>query len=86
MINAFFYLVLSIISEERFVILIGRSDIDEKGARLPVLNSQSRALEACTGMSANTHTDVLLAGAFAAFTVDLLIYPLDTVGIPPQVI
>ncbi|KAM3071344.1 hypothetical protein ACMFMG_008936 [Clarireedia jacksonii] len=26
----------------------------------------------------NTHTDVLLAGAFAAFTVDLLVYPLDT--------
>lgn len=27
----------------------------------------------------NTHIDVLLAGAFAAFTVDLLVYPLDTV-------
>ncbi|KAK2626963.1 hypothetical protein QTJ16_004138 [Diplocarpon rosae] len=26
----------------------------------------------------NTHTDVLLAGGFAAFTVDLLVYPLDT--------
>ncbi|KAG0649639.1 S-adenosylmethionine [Hyphodiscus hymeniophilus] len=26
----------------------------------------------------NTHTDVLLAGAFAAFSVDLLVYPLDT--------
>ncbi|KAE8452361.1 hypothetical protein EG329_001061 [Mollisiaceae sp. DMI_Dod_QoI] len=26
----------------------------------------------------NTHTDVLLAGAVAAFTVDLLVYPLDT--------
>ncbi|MCJ1354309.1 MAG: hypothetical protein MMC33_004297 [Icmadophila ericetorum] len=26
-----------------------------------------------------TNTDVLIAGAFAAFTVDLLIYPLDTV-------
>ncbi|RDW66283.1 mitochondrial carrier protein-like protein [Coleophoma cylindrospora] len=26
----------------------------------------------------NTHYDVLLAGAFAAFTVDLLVYPLDT--------
>jgi len=26
----------------------------------------------------NAHTDVLLAGAFAAFTVDLLVYPLDT--------
>ncbi|KAI9761425.1 MAG: hypothetical protein M4579_001075 [Chaenotheca gracillima] len=26
----------------------------------------------------NTHTDILLAGAFAAFTVDLLVYPLDT--------
>ncbi|KAK7536296.1 mitochondrial carrier protein [Phyllosticta citribraziliensis] len=29
-------------------------------------------------MSGNTHTDILLAGAFAAFTVDLLVYPLDT--------
>jgi len=28
--------------------------------------------------SPNTTTDILLAGAFAAFTVDLLIYPLDT--------
>lgn len=27
----------------------------------------------------NTNTDILLAGAFAAFTVDLLVYPLDTV-------
>ncbi|KAK7714873.1 hypothetical protein SLS57_006944 [Botryosphaeria dothidea] len=26
----------------------------------------------------NTTTDILLAGAFAAFTVDLLVYPLDT--------
>ncbi|XMA11144.1 hypothetical protein WAI453_003935 [Rhynchosporium graminicola] len=26
----------------------------------------------------STHTDVLLAGGFAAFTVDLLVYPLDT--------
>lgn len=26
----------------------------------------------------STHSDVLLAGAFAAFTVDLLVYPLDT--------
>lgn len=30
-------------------------------------------------MSGNTHTDILLAGAFAAFTVDLLVYPLDTI-------
>ncbi|KAJ9663784.1 hypothetical protein H2201_005505 [Coniosporium apollinis] len=29
-------------------------------------------------MSGNTNTDILLAGAFAAFTVDLLVYPLDT--------
>ncbi|KAF2428683.1 mitochondrial carrier protein [Tothia fuscella] len=29
-------------------------------------------------MSGNTHTDILLAGAIAAFTVDLLVYPLDT--------
>ncbi|EJD55347.1 mitochondrial carrier [Auricularia subglabra TFB-10046 SS5] len=27
----------------------------------------------------STNTDILLAGAFAAFTVDLLVYPLDTV-------
>ena len=27
----------------------------------------------------NTNTDILIAGAFAAFTVDLLVYPLDTV-------
>ncbi|KAG9232915.1 mitochondrial carrier protein-like protein [Amylocarpus encephaloides] len=27
----------------------------------------------------NTHTDILLAGAIAAFTIDLLVYPLDTV-------
>ncbi|KAL8824858.1 MAG: hypothetical protein Q9191_004774 [Dirinaria sp. TL-2023a] len=27
----------------------------------------------------NTNTDILLAGAFAAFTVDLLVYPLDTI-------
>jgi len=26
----------------------------------------------------STHSDVLLAGAFAAFAVDLLVYPLDT--------
>ncbi|KAI9674742.1 MAG: hypothetical protein M1817_001646 [Caeruleum heppii] len=26
----------------------------------------------------NTNTDILVAGAFAAFTVDLLVYPLDT--------
>ncbi|KAI5843234.1 mitochondrial carrier protein-like protein [Tricharina praecox] len=26
-----------------------------------------------------THTDILLSGAFAAFTVDLLVYPLDTI-------
>jgi len=29
-------------------------------------------------MSGNKHTDVLLAGGFAAFSVDLLVYPLDT--------
>ncbi|KAF2796236.1 mitochondrial carrier protein [Melanomma pulvis-pyrius CBS 109.77] len=29
-------------------------------------------------MSGNTNTDILLAGAIAAFTVDLLVYPLDT--------
>ncbi|MCJ1248395.1 hypothetical protein MMC30_005612 [Trapelia coarctata] len=27
----------------------------------------------------NTNTDILLAGAFAAFSVDLLVYPLDTI-------
>lgn len=29
-------------------------------------------------MSGNTNSDILLAGAIAAFTVDLLVYPLDT--------
>ncbi|KAF2234659.1 mitochondrial carrier [Viridothelium virens] len=29
-------------------------------------------------MSGNTNTDIWVAGAFAAFTVDLLVYPLDT--------
>jgi len=29
-------------------------------------------------MSANTNSDIWFAGAFAAFTVDLLVYPLDT--------
>ncbi|KAI5921481.1 mitochondrial S-adenosylmethionine transporter [Camillea tinctor] len=29
-------------------------------------------------MSGNSHTNVMLAGAAAAFTVDMLIYPLDT--------
>ncbi|KAF2813465.1 mitochondrial carrier [Mytilinidion resinicola] len=29
-------------------------------------------------MSGNTNSDILLAGAFAAFTIDLLVYPLDT--------
>jgi solute carrier family 25 S-adenosylmethionine transporter 26 len=29
--------------------------------------------------SQNRNTDILLAGAFAAFTVDLLVYPLDTI-------
>ncbi|KAI4760808.1 hypothetical protein E4T52_03906 [Aureobasidium sp. EXF-3400] len=29
-------------------------------------------------MAGNTSTDILIAGAFAAFTVDLLVYPLDT--------
>ena len=29
-------------------------------------------------MSKNTSTDIWIAGAFAAFTVDLLVYPLDT--------
>ncbi|KAI1810408.1 mitochondrial carrier domain-containing protein [Poronia punctata] len=29
-------------------------------------------------MSGSSHTDVILAGALAAFTVDLMIYPLDT--------
>merc|ERR1711964_846035 len=29
-------------------------------------------------MGMSTHTNVLLAGGFAAFTVDLLVYPLDT--------
>ncbi|KAI0396401.1 mitochondrial carrier domain-containing protein [Xylariaceae sp. FL0594] len=29
-------------------------------------------------MSGSSHTDVMLAGAAAAFTVDLLVYPLDT--------
>ena len=27
----------------------------------------------------NTNTDILAAGAFAAFSVDLLVYPLDTI-------
>ncbi|KAL9036077.1 MAG: hypothetical protein Q9180_004504 [Flavoplaca navasiana] len=27
----------------------------------------------------NTNTDILIAGAFAAFTVDFLVYPLDTI-------
>ncbi|MCJ1479463.1 hypothetical protein MMC13_008149 [Lambiella insularis] len=30
-------------------------------------------------MSYNTNTDILVAGAFAAFSVDLLVYPLDTI-------
>ncbi|MCJ1314613.1 hypothetical protein MMC25_008295 [Agyrium rufum] len=30
-------------------------------------------------MSYNTNTDILIAGAFAAFTIDLLVYPLDTI-------
>lgn len=30
-----------------------------------------------SSMSGNTNTDILLAGAIAAFTVDLLVYPLD---------
>ena len=30
-------------------------------------------------MSSNTNTDIWLAGAFAAFTVDLLVFPLDTI-------
>ncbi|KAI4128193.1 MAG: hypothetical protein LQ347_004284, partial [Umbilicaria vellea] len=30
-------------------------------------------------MSYNTNTDILVAGAFAAFTIDLLVYPLDTI-------
>merc|ERR1711939_813542 len=29
-------------------------------------------------MSDNTNADIWIAGAFAAFTVDLLVYPLDT--------
>lgn len=29
-------------------------------------------------MSGNTSSDIWIAGAFAAFTVDLLVYPLDT--------
>lgn len=29
-------------------------------------------------MSSNTNTDIWIAGAFAAFTVDVLVYPLDT--------
>lgn len=27
----------------------------------------------------NTNSDILVAGAFAAFTVDVLVYPLDTI-------
>ncbi|KAK4974731.1 hypothetical protein LTR66_011059 [Elasticomyces elasticus] len=30
-------------------------------------------------MSGNTNTDILIAGAVAAFSVDLLVYPLDTI-------
>lgn len=30
-------------------------------------------------MAFNTNTDIWIAGAFAAFTVDLLVYPLDTI-------
>ncbi|KAJ4367581.1 hypothetical protein N0V83_007165 [Neocucurbitaria cava] len=30
-------------------------------------------------MSENTNSDILIAGAIAAFTVDLLVYPLDTI-------
>ncbi|KAF1841061.1 mitochondrial carrier protein-like protein [Cucurbitaria berberidis CBS 394.84] len=30
-------------------------------------------------MSSNTSSDILIAGAIAAFTVDLLVYPLDTI-------
>ncbi|EAT85857.1 hypothetical protein SNOG_07206 [Parastagonospora nodorum SN15] len=30
-------------------------------------------------MSGNTNSDILIAGAIAAFTVDLLVYPLDTI-------
>lgn len=29
-------------------------------------------------MSKNSNTDIWIAGAFAAFSVDLLVYPLDT--------
>lgn len=29
-------------------------------------------------MSGNSNADIWIAGAFAAFTVDLLVYPLDT--------
>ena len=30
-------------------------------------------------MSNNSNADIWIAGAFAAFTVDLLVYPLDTI-------
>lgn len=29
-------------------------------------------------MSGNSNSDIWIAGAFAAFTVDLVVYPLDT--------
>ena len=40
-----------------------------------------RACTSCNYKMAfnNTNTDILVAGAFAAFSVDLLVYPLDTI-------
>lgn len=32
-------------------------------------------------MSGNSNSDIWIAGAFAAFTVDLVVYPLDTMSV-----
>ena len=43
------------------------------------LTSHSTSFHIVNLMSNNTNADIWLAGAFAAFTVDLIVYPLDTI-------
>ncbi|KAL1856480.1 hypothetical protein VTK73DRAFT_8266 [Phialemonium thermophilum] len=53
-------------------------EVDREGTRASSLGQRSRAPRSGSE-SHHRQSDVILAGAVAAFTVDLLVYPLDTI-------
>jgi hypothetical protein len=53
------------------------SPSDKENKKSPPSKSEDKKSK--NAASRNSNSDIWIAGAFAAFTVDLLVYPLDTI-------